>query len=129
MEVRKPNETNRTDKSEIFGSICFVTFFNKDLANEKLNLITLFEYRSIPGGKTNERSTAGTSENNAITASVAGLSIHEAGTENSATTNAATYAFANRVGGESNFKEESRLVSSGTSQMQDVSAPSEAWRF
>jgi hypothetical protein len=48
-------------------------------------------------GKINERSAAGTLENNAITASVAGLSIHEAGTESNVKKNAATHAFENIV--------------------------------
>lgn len=39
-------------------------------------------------GKTNEGSAAGTSENNAITASIVGLSIHEAETESTVMKNA-----------------------------------------
>jgi hypothetical protein len=46
-------------------------------------------------GKANGRSAAGTSENNAITASVADLSIHDAGTGSSIKKNAATHAFEN----------------------------------
>jgi hypothetical protein len=48
-------------------------------------------------GKTNRRSTGGTSKNNAITASVAGLLIHEAGTGSNVKKNAATHVFENIV--------------------------------
>ena len=45
--------------------------------------------------KENERLVAGTSENNAITASVADMSIHEAVTASNIKKNAATHTFEN----------------------------------